>query len=491
MMLAFAAVITTAHMEGDALPGGGDYIDVPFAMPAGCVEIQVTKSYTNQGANILDFGLWAPDGYRGWSGGLLDDIIVGVDQSSRGYLPGALPAGTYTVAIGKAQLIDTGSHYTIDITCRDNATLTLLPKAAFAPVVLDPTRRWFKGDFHVHSSQSGDSKAAMADDVALAHQRGLDFINLSDHNTIAQHALIAAQQASWPVLVLRGSEITTYSGHGNGVGIHDYVDHRIGHAGRTMQNVVDDVSAQGGIFLINHPATNVGNLCIGCQWQHADDIPWDEVAGLEVLTSGYDIAVRAFTPQILQMWDGLEDQGFRLSAVTGSDDHSAGVNESSIGAPIGSPCTAVLADELSEAAIVDGVKNHHTLAQLRGPDDPFVDFTIGTLEIGDEGKASNAAIHVHVAGASGYFIEIIRDGAQLAMKPVDSDDFTLAMDDGPKVGATTRYRVQLLGADGSPVVITSHIYIDGVAGAGGCSAGGGAGWLIALLVLTRARGRRS
>src|SRR5574337_351579 len=81
------------------------------------------------------------------------------------------------------------------------------------------------------------------------------------------------------------------------------------------------------VVIINHPATNLGTNCIGCGWQHADDIPWNEVSGMEVLTAGYDVGVQVFTPQILQLWDKEEDAGFRVSAVTGSDDHSAGQNE--------------------------------------------------------------------------------------------------------------------------------------------------------------------
>ncbi len=494
-LVAIAAVLSTMHIEGDALPGNGDYIDVPFQVPAGTVEIQVARTYT--AGNILDFGVWSPSGYRGWSGGLTDDIIVGIDQSTRGYLPGPIDAGTWTVAIGKAQLTTAGAHYAIDITCSDTATLPVLPKAAYTPVVLEQDRRWYKGDFHVHSMQSGDSKAVMQDDVDLAQSRGLDFINLSDHNTIAQHALVAAQQPSWPVLVMRSSEITTYSGHGNGVGIHDYVDHRLGHAGRTMANVIDDVAAQNGIFIVNHAAYNLGTNCIGCGWMHPDDVPWDEVSGIEVITANYDIGVQVVTPTVLQMWDGLEDQGYRISAVTGSDDHTAGMNEGSTGSPIGSPCTLVLADELSEAGIMDGVRHQHTIAQLRGPDDPFVELTMrtksgGTAEIGDDVDGIDRAdMTVHVVGGNGMYVQIWRDGQKLVQKQVTSDDFKATIADTPAVGGTTRYRAELIDDTNQRIAITSHIYAHGVAG-GGCSAGGGAGLgsLGALALLARRRRSR-
>jgi uncharacterized protein (TIGR03382 family) len=497
MSLAVAAVLSTLHFEGDVAPGGGDYVDVPFTVPAGTVEIEIAKSYTT-GANILDFGVWAPEGYRGWSGGLLDNIVVGVAQSSRGYLPGAITSGAgWTVAIGKAQLSTSGTHWTVDITFRDSATLTVLAKASYSPVVLSTDRRWYKGDFHVHSSQSGDSRAEMQSDIDLAHSRGLDFLNLSDHNAISQHALVAAQQANWPVLVLRSSEITTYSGHGNGVGIHDYVDHRIGHNGRTMSDVIDDVVAQGGAFIINHAANNLGNACIGCAWGHASDIPWEKVSAMEVLTAGYDIGVQAFTPQILQMWDAQEDAGHRISAVTGSDDHTAGMNEGATGAPIGSPCTLVLADELSEAGILAGIQHQHTMANLRGPDDPPVEVIAHgkkgeQLTIGDD-VDNLTGLEVHVTGASGYFLQLWRDGQKAAQVPVTSDDFAHTFQDKSS-SADHRYRVELIDATNRQVVITSHVYAHGVAdtGGGGCSAGGGgAGALpligLALLVVRRRR----
>jgi hypothetical protein len=492
-LVAVAAVLSTFHVEGDVTPGGGDYVDVPFVVPAGTVEFQITKTYTT-GVNILDFGVYGPDGYRGWSGGLLDDIFIGVDQSSRGYLPGAITPATWTVSIGKAQLTSTGTHWAIDITFRDAATLAVLPKAAYTPVVLENDARWYKGDFHVHSSQSGDSRAAMQDDIDFAHGRGLDFINLSDHNTIAQHALVAAQQANWPVLVLRSSEITTYSGHGNGIGIHDYVDHRLGYNGRTMTNVIDDVVAQGGLFVINHAAANLGTTCIGCGWQHTDDIPWNEVSAMEVLTAGYDVGVQVFTPQILAMWDAQEDAGNRISAVTGSDDHSAGQNVGNLGAPIGSPCTLVYASELGEAAIMDGIRHQHTKANLRGPDDPIVDVTAhtrhGDVGIGDDADQLSG-LEIHVTTGDGYFLQVWRDGAKVAEQPVKGDDFSWTFHDR----ATTddhRYRVHLIDDTNRPVVITSHVYAHGiVADGGGCNAGGGGNPLAALALLTVGRFRRA
>jgi len=496
MSLALLVVLSTTHYEGDVSSAGGDYAEIPFEVPAGSVECQVAHTDGSDQV-ILDWGIWSPDGFRGWGGGLTDDAIIGVAQSSRGYLPGPITPGTWTLVIGKALLPAGTGHYAVDVTCRDTATLPVLPKAAYTPVVMSPDRRWYRGDFHVHSSESGDASASLQDNVDLAHMRGLDFINGSDHNTISQHALIAAAQPGWPILVMRSSEITTYSGHANGVGISQYVDHRLGYQGRTMADIFDDVAAQGGALIVNHPATDLGTNCIGCAWQHVDDVPWDEASGMEMLTAGYDLGEPIFTPLVVAMWDRLEDAGHRISAVGGSDDHTGAESGGVDPAPVGSPCTLVLADNLSEAAIVDAVKHHHTSVQLHGPDDPFVELTMATpsgtpAEVGDEvGGANTASLSVHVTAGNGTFVHIVRDGEQLAQLAVDSDDFTGAYTD--TMSGDHRYRVELVDGASRRLVITSHIYARGLTGddgGGGCSAGGASGLGSAISALALALRRR-
>ena len=140
--------------------------------------------------------------------------------------------------------------------------------------------------------------------------RGLDFVNLSDHNTDSHLGLAAAAQlaqlaqpAEPGVLLLRGAEITTYAGHGNAVGLGAYVDHRIGLAGRTIGQVLDDVTAQRAVFLVNHPTLDLGDSCIGCAWGHPDT-PWDKVTGMEVITGKWDVVERLFVPRTVALMYG-------------------------------------------------------------------------------------------------------------------------------------------------------------------------------------------
>jgi MYXO-CTERM domain-containing protein len=496
-----AAVLSTMSYEGDVTADGGDYVIVPFTVPAGTAEIDVSHAAAADG-EILDFGVWSPDGYRGWGGGLTDDAIIDVAQSSRGYMPGPITAGTWQVVIGKALLINSAGHYTITVTCTDTPTVPVDPQADYTPVVLSPTRRWYKGDFHSHSIQSGDAHATFDQMSTLATAQGLDFINVSDHNTISQHALLAAYQTGFPnLLFLRGSEITTYGGHGNAVGNTMYVDHRVGLNGRTIQNIVDDVVAQGAIFIVNHPMLDLGTECLGCKWDHVNDTPWAEVSGIELITGNFQFGILLFVPNVLKLWDSLLDQGFRIAGVGGSDDHTAGMNESAYGSEIGNPTTNVLADNLSEAAIIDAVKKGRTVVQLRGPDDAFVDMTMknkdGTdAEIGDEVDGVDSInITAHVTGGDKAIIQLFRNGVKVDQATVAGADFMANFTRTPS-GDLERYRIQLVADDvAQTTVITSHIYVKGIVPAGcGCHANGGGGAsglaLFGLVVLAIRRRRR-
>ena len=91
-MLALAVVISTAHLEADVTAAGGDFVDVAFEVPVGTAEIRISHTDGDPDV-ILDFGVWSPEGFRGWGGGNTEDVIIGVAQSSRSYLPGAITAG--------------------------------------------------------------------------------------------------------------------------------------------------------------------------------------------------------------------------------------------------------------------------------------------------------------------------------------------------------------------------------------------------------------
>ncbi len=479
-----AVILSTVNVTGDVTADGGDYKAVDFVVPEGSQECQISHSDGDPEV-ILDWGIWSPDGFRGWGGGLTDDAVVGVAASSRGYLPGALTPGNWQVIIGKAKLKNAMGRYDITVTCSDSATLVPAPRSAFEPTVVSQGPRWVQGDFHVHSDDSGDAKASLMQISAFAKSRGLDFAAISDHNTISQHGLIAEAQKSLPnFLLLRSIEVTTYQGHGNALGVNSYVDHRVGFAGASATTIINDVAAQGGVFSVNHPDLRLGTECIGCAWDHADT-PWQNVSGIEILTGAYDLVEVLFTPKTILRWDALEAQGFRLSALGGSDDHDGGTQMTATKSQLGSPTTVVWAEQLSEAGIIAAIKNQRTYVKLRSPADPNVDFTVRKPD-GAEAMLGDTAMglqglrfSLHIVGGAGTYAGIWRNGALAAKETlVTSDDFTTTMELVPS-GELERFRLELTDEGGHRVVVTSHIYAQGapVDDGCGCRSNRGAGML--------------
>ncbi len=495
MSILVAAVITTAHLEGAIASDGGDYVLLPLTVPVGTVEISIAHSDGGD-SEILDWGVWSPEGFRGWGGGLTEDTVIGVDESSRGYLSGPITPGAWTLVIGKAKLVGGAASYLVDVEYRDAATLTPVPSAAFDPVLLEPEARWYAGDLHVHSEESGDATATLDQIATLARANGLDFVVVTDHNTVSHHERLAAAQPDHDdFLFLRGIEVTTYAGHGGAFGVSDYVDHRVGLDGVSATTIIDDVVAQGGVFSINHPALELGEACIGCAWRH-DDTPWDEVSGIEIHTGPYDVSAVLFTPQSIEIWDEQEDAGHRLAAVGGSDDHRAGMDD----AEIGHPTTLVLAAGLSEELILEGIRAGRTVVKLRAPDDPMVILTADTSDGGvanlgtDVTGVGYALLHAHVTGGDGTSLEIWRDGERIEQAPVDGDDVTLDFT-YPVTGEVERYRAELVGGVGR-LTVTSHLYVQGdpaLGDDGGCCDGGGAASSILTMLfvfpITRRRRR--
>jgi MYXO-CTERM domain-containing protein len=471
-----AAAIAMLPITGEVPDDGSDYHVIPFDVPEGTVEIEVAHA-SDVAENILDWGLWDPETFRGWGGGLRDNAVVGVSEASRGYVRGPVPAGTWKLVIGKAQIKTWPAGYTVEITLRDQETLTVRERAVFAPVVLATGRRWYSGDFHVHSHESGDATASFADIAALARERGIDVVALSDHNTVAQHDLMAAFQAGVSdVLFVRSAEVTTYGGHGNAFGFAEYIDHRVGYEGVSAETIVAAVKEQGGLFSINHPAFSLGDACIGCAWEH-EDTPWSSVDAIEVHSGNYEVSIGIFTPRALELWDRMLDQGHRITAIGGSDDHRAGIDLNAFQSPIGSPTTMVFADELSEAGVLAAVRQGRVVVKLRGPGDPMVELTAtgagGVMGgIGDTVPGAAVTIEARVQGGQGMELVMVQNGQPAGRVAIDAPDWTHVFEYEIS-GAVPVERFRAHVVDEYDVTITNHVFVEHMALPGGEDAGGG------------------
>jgi hypothetical protein len=376
------------------------YRELPFTVPAGVGAISIDFAYTNQeNRTVIDLGVRDPNGQRGWSGGNKSHIEIGAFDASPSYRPGKIEPGTWILVLGVPN-IRAGeiAHFEATITFLAHAEGQPRPHLADLSRPLRPEPGWRRGDFHTHTWHSDGSCAldhVVRDGSAslrlpcpaiytfeAARDANLDFVAITDHNTVSQLADIREQQLNFPTtLLIPGAEVTTFQGHANAIGVADFVDFQLGSFRLpTLTRLFDEVDAQGGFISINHPGLPSGEICMGCGWTVADT-DYSRLSAVEAINGS---TLRSGGPDGptsgIRFWDRQLKQGARLVAIGGSDNHDAtdrtGVRQS----PIGKPTTVVYANELSARAIVAGVKSGRVFIDIAGLPGAVLDMETGAGE---------------------------------------------------------------------------------------------------------------
>lgn len=255
-----AVVLDVRFRLGPADREAGYYRYVPFEVPPGAPGVRVSLRYDPDLA-VVDLGLFDTDGFRGWSGGERSDVGVGVERSTPGYLAGPLPPGEWRVVLGLYKLAPSGVP--VEVTARLEAPAAAKAEPPPAPArpprrwspPAEKGRRWVAGDLHAHTVHS-DGRLTVDQLAALAVSRGLDFLAVTDHNTVSHHAELPAASRRYGLTLLAGQEVTTPSGHANCFGDVGWVDFR-GDA----DSWAEHAARRDGILSVNHP------VVAGCSWQ--------------------------------------------------------------------------------------------------------------------------------------------------------------------------------------------------------------------------------
>jgi hypothetical protein len=491
-------------IEGEVPEDGGAFFTVPFTVTRGTVELSVRHDDLSS-ANILDWGIIDDTNeFRGWGGGNSEPIVIGRTAASRSYLPGSVDPGQWKVLVGKAQITSRPAKYRIEVELRSSATLGRQDRAPYSPAApIESIARWYSGDLHVHSIESGDARPALDEIATFAQSRGLDFVALSDHNTSSHHDFISPAQARHPrVLLVPSVEFTTYAGHLNAFGASQFVPFWLGRDGVTMRGALQAFDQQGAIATINHPTLDLGSFCIGCAWQQP--VVPSLMRAIEIGVGGWEETGSLFDESAIAYWEALADQGVHLTAVGGSDDHRAGVGLNQTQSPIGSPTTLLYSTELSVAGLTRALREGRSVVKLRGPDDPFVSISSLTAlpRVGDTLVGSSSTVQALVTGGAGTTLVWVENGVPVQEIVVTSDPFTSERMLTAPDGRSARLRAELrVGA--APRTVTSHLWLSSDSppgppvtmarpqpkGCQGCSGADGTllGALALVVLLTRRR----
>src|SRR5690625_3225204 len=192
------------------------YRYVPFDVPPGSRSLSVRLTYdTSRG--VIDLGCEGADGWRGWSGGARDRFTITSEEATPGYLPGELETGTWHVVLGLHQLPADGLEVTVEVSTpaleppareRPAATATRTARGSERDLPAPGGLRWYAGDFHAHTLHS-DGSESVGELAARGVRAGLDFVAVTDHNTVSHHPLLPSVGAEHGITLLPGQEVTT------------------------------------------------------------------------------------------------------------------------------------------------------------------------------------------------------------------------------------------------------------------------------------------
>jgi len=439
---------------------------VPFTVPAGVHRISVDFSYDHrlEEKTVFNIGIHDPAGFRGQSGSNKDHFTLGPGDATPSYIPGAIPPGQWKFLISVSNIRpEVTSKYRVEV--RFNSPLE---DASFTLTPLETEDRWYRGDLHMHTAHSdgfcGSQRGKHVPcplflTARAAADRGLDFIAISDHNSVAHYAEMRELQPYFDkMLLIPGREMTTFYGHFNAFGVTQYIDYLVAEKdGRTIDEVVRDVRSMGGIVSINHPMSPTGEACRGCGWTPPGAVDLSKFSAVEVVNSGR--AMEAF-------WDQQSAKGLHLTGVGGSDNHDATKAEDQPSA-LAHPTTVVRAKELSVAGILEGIRAGHVFIDVTGSRDKLIEVDASadgrTAHMGDElpvKSGAQIALHVHIAACAQDRVQMLVDGKKMEDPvSIQQDDQTVEMH-WTSDGARHWIRFVVLGPAGDPVLLGNPIYIN-------------------------------
>lgn len=310
-------------------------------------------------ANGLNLSLFGPEGFRGAAmrGRADQEMTTGTFDATPGFLSGPIQPGSWTIVVDAFEILNDGADSGhLDYRVEARATIGAVgwgqpppPENAAGTRSVQQALsgpRWFRGDLHSHTVHS-DGRITVEDRVRGAVARGQDFLAITDHNTISQ----AREHDRWPsqITPIRGSEVTTFHGHIMCLGLSKAIDWRDDARGSGAASIVAQAHAQNGLVSINHPNAFGDPWCGACHWDFAL-VDYSTFDAMEIW-NGRWAEPETDNLGALAFWTDLLDAGYRLTAVSGTDSHSA--EEDAYPAL---PLNYVYAPDRSEAAILDGIR---------------------------------------------------------------------------------------------------------------------------------------
>ncbi|WP_230631695.1 CehA/McbA family metallohydrolase [Sphingomonas sp. Leaf37] len=454
--------------------------DLPFDVPAGTAQVRVAFTFEGRDrGTTITLGVADPQRFRGWGGGTKYAFTIGEAFATPSFLPGPVPTGRWRLMMTVPSIrVGDAAKWSARIWFSKASDLD---EVAFSHWPIRAGAGWYRGDLHSHSGQSDARCRSLAGreagcppfytfQEAAAHD--LDFVALTDHNVTSHFIEMGYLQPHFDTLLLMpGRELTTRDGHANLLGYMGPLETDIGRPGAaTVNALIASAHATGGFLTINHPSRPTGEDCLGCGWA-TPDTDYAKVDAIEVVNGGSTIETpgdrEAAVLKQVHYWEALLNRGYRLVGVAGSDNHDAiqyrGNSPIGAQAAIGSLATVIHADDLSQGAILKGLRTGRVFVDLDEGRGRMLDLTArrggdvaamgGTLPR----RTGRIAAVAHVEGVTGGQVSLVVDGRRRRSAPIATATADVAL--VLAHSARRWFRVDVLRPDGRLWLIGNPIYV--------------------------------
>ncbi len=408
--------------------------------------------------NLMNAVLIDPEGrWRGrWDRNPASEqeaLLLSKEGSSKGFLPGEITPGRWTVAVECHGIFGDPCNYEVKVETR--GPLTPAERGVLSDISgpgerkVKPRRgpgRYF-GELHSHTLHS-DGKHDLYDLARRGAELGIDFICLTDHNTTS--GLLDTE--GLPLTIVPGCELTTFHGHHPIYGLYDIVPWHENGRVLSMNELAPRIRAKGGVVSVAHPHKMGDPICTGCRMPDGLDPASFDM--FEVWYRRWD-APESDNDASYALWNDYWRRGRRVTAVAARDWHGPS-QEGPFPGPMA--FTGVKAKDDSPMGIVEGFKTGNVI--MSGG--PLMDFRIsdanGEAEIGGTlktGGKTQLKLTIEKLEGEGE-LRLFRNGERMKDQQLPGDGtYTFdGLSDGPGW-----YRAEIWRGP-HPRVMSNHIVVE-------------------------------
>lgn len=387
------------------------FLEVPIQLPADVTRLDVEYEYAKADDCVIDIGILdscATDyptrsGFRGWSGGARSAFFVATDAATPGYVAGLIPEGQWKIILGLYKIPPQGVSVTLKIKADTTSRGVYTSASATSPRKAKPD--WYRGDLHCHTYHS-DAKGSPETLAENARLQGLDFLAVTDHNTVSQWQYFS-QKSSEQLVFIPGMEVTTYRGHANIYGLTDWIDFRLG-GNSDLSALVDETQRQGALLSVNHDKEPL-------PWNYA----YPPMDCLEVFHGHWLTG----NDRVLKLYDRFLAEGHRITLIGGSDYHQPVELQPPGPFGLGKPSTVLWLPQLDAASVINGLRSGNCFV-TESPTGPDISFTANGHTMGSYIRAEEVIeIVVNVKRAAGDRLVWVSENGSIAEMVIPENDW--------------------------------------------------------------------